>query len=664
MREWSVSKKVALWKTAGYYLCAPAICLALFWRVLFTWFRRDDFGFLVNASAVHDFASLARMLFGPTAEGTVRVLADRLNYLTFYWLFGVAAAPFHVWGLLIWFASLTLAAKIGARIASRTGPSAATTMEMDSATGRRGQAPLCGLFDRRSAVGGLAAAILWTTSAVMVTPLAWVAVNDMLLLSLLAQAALYARIRWLDTRAGGWLALEWGFYLLGFGALETMVMYPAVAVLFTWAVARREVTKKGERGVFLLFVPAVIFAVLHFLFIPKHGGETYRIAVDSRLPTTLWIYLKMAVGPERYGLQWVLLPALTLFAGWRLWRRDWAILFCAGWSVLWLAPLLPLPNHISEYYLTVPLAGFAWIAGCAVVSAWRAGWLARAGMAACLALYLAGNLPEIGIGTAWYLERTSRLRQAFRGMQEAAFQHPGTMVIFKGVDNDLFQTGFQDNPFPLAGVSQGFLAPGTEKDIVARGDLTDVARLTISKEHGLRAVESGKARVLAIERDGPPRDITGRYGAVLRAELFAEGRDFVNVGRLAYSARLGPSWYSIENGFRWMPKSATVLLAGPKSPGGRLYVTGFAVARALASGPVTLHFRVSADSEPRPSGSGQEIGAVTIAEPDRPFQCDFALPDKLVGAYPIELWIEASKTLRIPGDGRELGMVFGTFSIR
>jgi hypothetical protein len=285
-------------------------------------------------------------------------------------------------------------------------------------------------------------------------------------------------------------------------------------------------------------------------------------------------------------------------------------------------------------------------------------------MAACLALYLAGNLPEIGIGTAWYLERTSRLRLAFRGMQEAAFQHPGTMVIFKGVDNDLFQTGFQDNPFPLAGVSRGFLAPGTEKDIVARGDLTDLARLTISKEDALRAVESGKARVLAIERDGPPDDITDRYGAVLRAELFAEGRDFVNVGRPAYSARLGPSWYSIENGFRWMPKSATVLLARPKSSEERLYVTGFAVAQALASGPVTLHFRVSADSERRPSGNGQEIGAVTISEPDRPFQCDFALPDKLVGADAFELWIEASKTFRIPGDPRELGMVFGTFSIR
>ncbi|HLH43367.1 MAG TPA: hypothetical protein VKV74_10300 [Bryobacteraceae bacterium] len=609
-------------KKAGYYLCAPAVCLALFWRVLFTWFRTDDFAFLANASSVHDLPSLLRALFQPAAEGTVRVLADRLNYLTFYWLFGVAALPFHVWGLLIWFASLALAANIGARIA-------------------------------HSAAAGLVAALVWTTSAVMVTPLAWAAVNDMLLLSLLALAALYARIRWLDTGAGGWLALEWSFYLLGFGALETMVMYPAVAVLFTWAVARRDIGKKGERAVLLLFLAAAIFAAVHFLFIPNRGGETYRISVDSRLPATLWAYLKMAAGPERYGLQWALLPALALFAGWRLWRRGRAIWFCAGWFALWLAPLLLLPNHISEYYLTVPLAGLAWIAGWAAVCAWRSGWLARGGLAACLALYLAANLPEIRGGAAWYVERTSQMRRAFRAMQEAAFQHPGAMVIFKGVDANLFQTGFQDNPFPLAGVSRGFLAPGSD-DVVARGDLQDFSKWTISKEDALRAIEDGKARVVDIEGHGPPHDITARYGAVIRAQLWAEGRDFVNVAWPDCSSRLGPSWYRVENGFRWMPKSATVVLAGPKSAGERLYVTGYSAAPALAAGPLALRFRVD----------GQDIGTIRLSEPNRPFQCDFALPDRFLGGYALTVSIEANRTFRAPGDGRELGMVFGTFSIR
>jgi hypothetical protein len=637
MDEGPASKTTVQLRKAGYYLCAPVVCLALFWRVLFTWFQGDDFGYLNNASSVHNLPSLALALFQPAAQGTVRVLADRINYLVFYSLFGVAAAPFHVWGLLTWFAALALAAKIGARIGG-------------------------------SAAAGLAAAILWTTSAVMITPLAWAAVYDMLLLSLLALAALYARIRWLDGRAPGWQAAEWVFYILGFGALETMMMYPAVATLYTWAVARRDITKKGERGVFLLFIPAAIFTVLHFLFIPKSGGETYRIAVDGRLPVTLLRYLWMAAGSRHSALPAVLLPVLAAFALWRLRRRAspefGAILFCAGWFVLWLAPLLPLPNHISEYYLTVPMMGLAWMTGLAVMAAWRAGWLARAGLAACLALYLAANLPAIGAGTAAYLERTSRMRLAFRGVQEVAFQHPGAMVIFKGVDNDLFQTGFDENPFLLAGISQGFLAPGAEKDIVPHEDQGDVSSFTISKEDALQAIQNGKARVVAIEGYEPPRDITGRYEAILRAELRAEGRDLVNVGLPAYSVQLGPSWHKIENGYRWMPKSATLQLAGPRTAGHRLYVTGFAPARALASGPVTLRFRAAPASGPRPPGSGQELGTATVAEPDRPFQCDFALPEKLVGSDFVEVSIESNKTFRVFGDGRELGMVFGTFSIR
>ena len=79
MREWSASKSAVQLRTAGYYLCAPAICLALYWRVLFTWFRTDDFGYLYNASAVHNLPSLARALFQPTNEGTVRLLRSSFS---------------------------------------------------------------------------------------------------------------------------------------------------------------------------------------------------------------------------------------------------------------------------------------------------------------------------------------------------------------------------------------------------------------------------------------------------------------------------------------------------------------------------------------------------------------------------------------------------------
>ncbi|HYK59107.1 MAG TPA: hypothetical protein VEV85_06710, partial [Bryobacteraceae bacterium] len=74
------------------------------------------------------------------------------------------------------------------------------------------------------------------------------------------------------------------------------------------------------------------------------------------------------------------------------------------------------------------------------------------------------------------------------------------------------------------GASQGFLAPGTEKDItVAREDLGGISRLTISRADALRAIDRGQARVLEIERHGPPRDITREYESALRSELLASG---------------------------------------------------------------------------------------------------------------------------------------------
>ena len=609
-------------KRAAYYLCAPLVCLALFWRVPFTWFRTDDFGLLGLASTVHDFPTLGYALFHPVAQGTVRVLSDRLFYLALYWLFGIRAGPFHIVILLTWFVALGLAAEIGTRI-----------------TGSRG--------------AGLLAALLWTVSKVMATPLAWAAVYEVVLCAALALAALYSRVRWLETGARGWQAAEWIFFILGFGAQESMVVYPAIAVLYTWTVARKNVLAKGERRVFALFIPALVFAAIHAFFIPRLPSETYQVALDTRLPNTLMMYLRMALGPEHYASRKIVGPALAAFLLWRLWRRDWAALFCAGWFLLWLAPVLPLPKHITEYYVAAPLAGLAWLGGWALVAAWRAGTIARVASAALLTLYLSNAIPAIGEGTAWYLDHTSRMRIAFRAMEAAGRRYPGTILIFKGVDNELFQTGFQDNPYRLAGISGGFLAPGSEEGIVAREDLGGLKGLTISTADALGAVESGRARVLDLS-ETQPRDVTENFARALSAEFLAANRAFVDAGQPLYAARLGPSWYKIENAYRWMPKSATVDLAGPSAPEQRLYITGYGPANALASGPVTLRFHVN----------GQNLGTFAVLQPDHKFECDFPLSGKLVGEYNMQISIEASKTFRPPGDERELGMIFGTFAVR
>jgi len=85
-----------------------------------------------------------------------------------------------------------------------------------------------------------------------------------------------------------------------------------------------------------------------------------------------------------------------------------------------------------------------------------------------------------------------------------------------------------------------------------------------------------------------------------------------------------------------------------------LYITGYGPAAVLASGPVTL----------RITASGHEVGSAVIRKPDDQFAFDFPLPAALSGQESMEVAVEVNKVLRASSDNRELGMVFGTFSIR
>ena len=53
-----------------------------------------------------------------------------------------------------------------------------------------------------------------------------------------------------------------------------------------------------------------------------------------------------------------------------------------------------------------------------------------------------------------------------------------------------------------------------------------------------------------------------------------------------------------------------------------------------------------------------------MKKPGELFSFSFPLPAALLGKSDVEITIEVDKVLRVPGDARDLGMIFGTFSIR
>jgi hypothetical protein len=160
---------------------------------------------------------------------------------------------------------------------------------------------------------------------------------------------------------------------------------------------------------------------------------------------------------------------------------------------LFIAPVLVLSNHILYYELTIPLIGMAWLSGWAIEWAWTVGGLARALAIGQAAAFLAGSLPRINADTAEWLERTSRMRMVVRAAQAVAASHPRAALIFKGVDQELFDEGFADEPFRLFGVTQVYLAPGGE-------ELRGSERFRISAEDAATMVESGQGIVVEAER--------------------------------------------------------------------------------------------------------------------------------------------------------------------
>jgi len=605
----------------GWLAIAPAFALLVYWRAPLCWFTNDDFAWLGLPLELNHARDLLPVLFAPKAQGTVRVFGDRLYFLTLGEIFGVSALPFHLVSLAFWCGDLILAALIGERLL-------------------------------RSRAAGVIAAVLWTSSSIPVRPVAWASGFNEVLCAFSILLAFYARLR-------GWRVTEWLAYLAGFGALEVIVMYPAIAALYAWCADRKQI-----RSTIPLFVPAMVFTVAHFALVHT-TSPYYVLEFNRRMAGALVEYLKWSLGPSRIAqltghggrigtrVMWVVALALGIFAITRLTRREWIALFCCGWFLLLIAPVLPLAHHITDYYATIPELGLAWLAGWAIMAAWKSNWLLRVFAIALAAAFVTGSLVEVDAYTRWHNERSLRMRDLYWGVEDAIRAHPASAVILQNIDNDLFTAGLQDAPFRLFGVQKVYLAPGDDHAILAREDLGGLSPFLISFRQAFSMLDHGDARALRFEK-GAVQDVTRSYQITLRADPRATRVASVDAGDPNAADLLGPTWYPAEGGFRWMPKSATVKLSGPRSASERLFITGYAPKAVVQSGPVTM--TVSAD--------GREIGKAAVRVPDARFAFDFALPGELVNRESIEITVSLDKVLRAPGDARDLGMTFGTFSIR
>ncbi len=594
-----------------WWVVPVCFCLYFQWPTLRFWFRADDFAWLGLGLSVHNAGDLTRALFEPQAQGTSRFLSERGFFLLFERLFGMDALPFRIAVLAAHLAGCVLLAAI-TRIL--TGSNVAA-----------GIAP-----------------ILWTISAGLNSAIGWLSSSNQIWFSLFFLAAFLSYLK------GRWIAC-WVFFLLGFGTLESIVVFPVVCLAHAMLFDRATV-----RPALVLLIPSVAFAMLHFGFLGRINTDpAYRKFFDpASLATTLHYYWVSALNGATL-LQIAVTAMVLSLAAWTAWRRNFGPLFGLIWFLLLLAPVLPLRDHQMLYYLAAPGMALGYLMAALVPASAKRHWLLGLTAAFAGAAVAWPNQQQSRWIQEWHHSRTLMARSVVRGVEDSRRSHGDKAVLLEGISNDLFWDVVFDNPFRLLGISRVYLAPGSEAAIDTHPEWGGINEWVVPPLAVRDWFAKDEAVVYAWNGSGLANvtEVWRPRAAKLEASLSA----FVDAGDEAFARQLGAGWYQREeNRSRWMGRRAKLVLNASRAAAGELIVSAYAPGILTSGGPVELAARIA----------GAEIGRRRVTAVDAGFELVFPVPAGFRGREKIEIELEASRTIRPPGEDRDLSFVFGTIQVR
>ncbi len=526
-----------------YWRVLPIILLiALYWPGLTNWFYQDDFGWLNLRHDVHSLADLGPALFAPKAHGNLRPLGENAYFLVLSSLFGVDPLPFRIWAFLTQIASLILLGSLARRL---TGSPAAAFW----------------------------AQILWIVNTGLAPAMCWTSIYNQILSGFFLLLALWFFLRYIDGGRTRDAVGHWAAFILGLGALETNVVYPALAAVYALLFARTYLKK-----VLPMFAVSALFVWVHFRVAPIPHTGVYALHPDQAF-STLATYWMWALGPSR-PIAAILTAALLALLLWSIRARHWVPLFGLAWFVIVLGPYLPLSEHTMDYYLAVPVIGLALAGGAALAYAWRSSWIWKTAASSCVALYLAVSLPAAWSIARWHHDRGARVADLLLGVAEIHDGQPSKMILLDGIDSDLFWSGIADAPFRAMEIPHVYLAPGSESRIQAPPNLA--MKYTLPPALALPALRDGRAVVYQF--DGTVlRNITSGYRAAAESSGQPEMPRFINLGDSAFDPYIGAGWDAPAGGFRLLRTTGAARIAGPRSRADRLYINVFRGVRLAVS---------------------------------------------------------------------------------
>ena len=590
------------------------VLFAVYWYGLKNWFEQDDFAWLGLHSQVTDLSSFLNAMFAPMAQGTIRPWSERGFFLLFYKLFQANALPYHIAVFVTQSANLVLAGLVTLKL-----------------TGSR--------------LTAIAAPLLWTVNVALLTPLCWVSDYNQIQCAffLLLAFFLYLQERY-------WL--QFAVFLLGFGALEVNIVYPALVLSY---VLLCQPERRRVLQTIPLFAVSAAYYLLHSALAPTQKTGVYALHFDRALPATLWSYWSFAFAPENshQPILTVLLftAAILSFVVYQAVKGRRLPLFFLLWFLITLAPILPLRDHISDYYLAIPTLGLGGILALAIGNG--APSIRFPGLAA-IAFYLYIQIPTARFGTRWYMGHTHSVRNLVAGVRQARKVHPGKTILLTGVSDDLYLDSIAHSVFRTLDIPNVYLAPEL---------LPQVIRLSPGNPDASNYVLPAGATVHAILEEN--LEIYSAAGERLKNISFlyekAAGQRYgwdenknvpqrLDAGSPLLAYLLGSTWYSPIGTFRWMPARASFRIGGPRTPNQQLRLAGHCPSEQTESGPLTLSVLVD----------GKLLSEARINKPETSFSRMFVLPPYLLGRESVEVTIAVDKTVGSP----PLGLAFGVFEIR
>ena len=259
-------------------------------------------------------------------------------------------------------------------------------------------------------------------------------------------------------------------------------------------------------------------------------------------------------------------------------------------------------------------------------------------------------MPRTLAASDWNYRITMRARNLVEGLATVGQLHPGKTVLLEGVDTELFWNAVVDHPHRLIGIDRLYLTPDSQRRIQAYPDLGDVNEFVLAPDLTSAALDRDEVVVYDV-RGRRLRNITSAYAERPQDLRLPSSVDVAN----ALSAPvLGPEWYAPDGNHRWMPKRATLRMAGPSAAGEKLYLRGTCPDEQLLNGPLAV--TVSVD--------GIALPAAAIHPGENSFELAYALPEALTGRPVVQVAVEVGRTFHTAADRRDLGLAFGVFEIR